>query len=80
MKEINKMRLGVLKELKKIIRFFEEMEKGVKSRDPSKIYPAYIFIRAFAYQMNKGELSPLSIELHQELLHQEYLLQDEQLQ
>jgi hypothetical protein len=71
-KDVAKMRLGVLRELKGIIRFFEDMEKGVKSRDPARIYPAYIFIKTLAYHMNEGDLTPLSIELHQELLHSAY--------
>jgi len=73
MKDINKMRLGVLRELKGIIRFFEDMEKGVKSRDPSRIYPAYIFISTLAYHMNEGDLSPLDIELKQALLHDDHM-------
>ena len=73
MKEVAKMRLGLLKEIRKIIGFFEDMEKGVKSRDPSRIYPAYIFISTLAYHMNEGDLSPLDVELKQALLHDEHM-------
>jgi hypothetical protein len=73
MNELSKMRLGVLRELKQIIKFFESMEKGVKSRDPGKIYPAYIYLSTLAYHMNKGDLTPLSIELKQALLHDEHM-------
>lgn len=72
MNDFNKMRLGVLRELKEIIRFFQEMERGVKTRQPSKIYPAYIYLTNLAYHMAEGDLSPLSIELKQELLSIEY--------
>lgn len=67
------MRLGVLKELKAIIRFFQEMERGVKTREPSKIFPAYIYLTNLSYHMTEGDLTPLSIELKQALLNQEYL-------
>ena len=73
MNDLNKMRLGVLRELKEIIRFFQEMERGVKTRQPSKIYPAYIYLTSLAYHMSEGDLSPLSIELKQALLHEEYM-------
>ncbi len=77
MKDVAKMRLGVLRELKGIIRFFEDMEKGVKSRDPAKIYPAYVYIKTLAYHMNEGDLTPLSIELHQALLHDDHMRKEE---
>lgn len=76
MKEISRMRIGVLKELKLIIDFFKDMEKGVKSRDPSKIYPSYIYLTNLAYHMNEGDLTPLSIQLKQALLHEEYLIEN----
>lgn len=43
------------------------MEAGVKSRDPARIYPAYAFMQTLVRHMNEGDLTPLSIELHQEL-------------
>lgn len=73
MKERAKMRLGLLKEIRKIIGFFEDMEKGVKSRDPSRIYPAYIYISTLAYHMREGDLTPLTVELKQSLLHDEHM-------
>jgi hypothetical protein len=79
MKEVSKMRLGVLRELKQIIKFFKDMENGVKSRDNSKIYPAYIYLTNLAYHMNEGDLTPLSIELKQALLHREYLIKNGEL-
>ena len=73
MNDLTKMRLGVLKELKEIIWFFKEMERGVKTRLPSKIFPAYVYLTSLSYHMTEGDLTPLSIELKQELLNQEYL-------
>lgn len=74
MKEISEMRLGVLRELKKIKFFFQDMENGVKSRRPDMIYPAYVFIKTLAYHMNEGDLSETSIELHHALLNAELRL------
>lgn len=72
MKDIAKMRLGILKELKGIKKFFEEMERSVKSRDAAKVYPAYVYLTTLAYHMREGDLTPLSLELKQELLHHKY--------
>lgn len=66
--ELLKMRQGVLRELKNIRYFFDQMEKGVKTRDPIKVSRAYIFIKNMVYHMNEGDLTPLSVELHHELL------------
>lgn len=80
MKDLVQMRLGVLREIKLIKHFFEKMEQGVKSRDPRKIYPAYIFISNLTYHMNEGDLTPLSVELKQELLHSEYVKNNKNLE
>lgn len=72
MKDVAKMRLGILRELKGIKKFFEDMERSVKSRDPSQVYPAYIYLTTLVYHMREGDLTPLSLELKQELLHSEY--------
>ncbi len=69
MKDIAKMRLGVLRELKNIKHFFNMMEAGVKTRDPARIYPAYLFLENLCYHMNEGDLTPLSIELKREILY-----------
>jgi hypothetical protein len=67
MKDIAKMRLGVLRELKEIRKFFDMMEKGVKSRDEIRVQRAYFFIKTLVYHMDKGDLTPLSIELYEAL-------------
>lgn len=67
MKDIAKMRLGVLRELKEIRKFFDSMEKGVKSRDETRVQRAYFFIKTLVYHMDEGDLTPLSIELYEAL-------------
>ena len=71
MKDLAKMRLGVLRELKNIRKFFDYMEIGVKKRNPDSIQKAYVFIKAFAYHMEHGDLAPLDVLLHLELLKNE---------
>ncbi len=67
MSELDKMRLGVLRELKNVRKFFDMMEAGVKTRNPIKVQRAYIFLKVLVYQMDQGELTPLSIELYEAL-------------
>ena len=69
LKDIHKMRLALLREFKNMRKFIDSMEQGVKSRDPARIYPAYIFMKTLVRHMNEGDLTPLSVELHQELAH-----------
>ena len=71
MKNLARTRLGVLRELKNVRRFLDDLERGVKNRDPEKIYPAYVFLRCLVYHLNEGDLSPQAIALAQELLHAE---------
>ena len=73
MKNLAKMRRGLFPEIRKLIKFFDEMEQGVKSRNPGRIYPAYCFISTLAHHMNEGDLTPISIELKQALLHEEHM-------
>ena len=67
MQEINAMRLGVLREIKNIHKFFDNMERNVKTRNPDSIQRAYIFIKTLVYMMNDGELSPTNVALNLEL-------------
>lgn len=67
MKDINKMRLGVLRELKNVRIFFDRMEKTVKSRNPEAIQKAYMFLIHLVHHMDKGCLTPESIALDVEL-------------
>ncbi len=65
MDNITQMRLGVLREIKNIRKFFDMMERGVKSRDPLKVQRAYLFIEKLVYHMDQGDLTPLMIELYE---------------
>lgn len=67
MNDLNKMRLGVLREIKNIHKFFDNMERNVKSRNTEAIQRAYMFIKAMVVLMNDGELSPSQVALNLEL-------------
>lgn len=67
MKDINKMRLGVLRELKNVRVFFDRMEQTVKSRNPDAVQKAYMFLVHLVHHMNDGCLTPESIALDVEL-------------
>ncbi len=69
--DLTKMRSVILRELKDVRRFFDMMEQGVKSRNPLRIRRAYMFLQVLVYHMDKGELTPESIELA-DLLQQSY--------
>lgn len=62
------MRLGVLRELKNVRRFFDNMERSIKTRNPVAIQKAYMFLRTMVVMMDSGELSPKNVELNLELL------------
>ena len=68
MKDLAKMRLGVLREIKNIRIFFDRMERKVKSRNTDSVQDAYVFIKTLAWHMDNGDLTPFEIELHRELL------------
>ena len=68
MKESARMRQGDLRELKNLQRFFSMMETSVKRRNPDDVMRAYVFLKTLVYHMNDGDLNPLNIELHKELL------------
>lgn len=67
MKEISKMRLGVLRELKNVHKFFDNMERRVKSREPESVQKAYMFLQTLVVMMDVGELSPDNVALNLEL-------------
>ncbi len=58
------MRLGVLRELKNIHKFFDNMERSVKTNNPAAVQRAYMFIKAMVVLMNDGELSPNQVNLN----------------
>lgn len=67
MKDINKMRLGVLRELKNVHKFFDNMERSVKTRNPDAVQKAYMFLVHLVREMDEGILRPDSIALDVEL-------------
>ena len=67
MSDLTKMRLGVLRELKHVHRFIDNMERSVKSRNPVAIQRAYMFLQALTYHMDDGDLTPDTIAYNLEL-------------
>jgi hypothetical protein len=67
MNELSRMRLGVLREIKNLRRFIDNMEKSVKSRNPEAIQRAYMFLVHLVREMDDGFLTPDSIALDVEL-------------
>ena len=63
MNDLNKMRLGVLRELKNMHKFLDNMERSVKTRNPEAIQRAYMFLVHLVREMNEGCLTPDSIAL-----------------
>ena len=79
MKDIAKMRLGVIREIKNIRKFFNYMEKSVKSRDYQKVYTAYTFFTSLVYHMNQGDLTLDSIELKKHAVQEYFRKKNEML-
>ncbi len=77
MKDINKMRLGVLRELKNVHKFFDRMEQSVKTRNPEAIQKAYMFLVHLVREMNEGCLTPEHVALDVELAQQLQGLEDD---
>lgn len=61
------MRLGVLRELKNMHKFLDNMERSVKSRNPEAIQKAYMFLVHLVREMDEGCLTPDSIALDVDL-------------
>lgn len=61
------MRLGVLREIKNVHKFFDNMERSVKTKNPEAIQRAYMFLVHMVREMNEGFLCPDSIALDVEL-------------
>ena len=74
MKDLAKMRINVLRELKNVRWLLDKMEKNIKGRNPEAIERSYIWLQTLCVQMNEGELSPKGVTLNLELaraLHNE---------
>lgn len=61
------MRLGVLREIKNMHKFLDNMERSVKTHNPEAIQRAYMFLKTLVIQMNEGELTPEAVALNIEL-------------
>lgn len=61
------MRLGILRELKNVNKFFDNMERSIKSRNPEAVQKAYIFLVHLVREMDEGCLTPANISLDLEL-------------
>lgn len=67
MKDLAKMRLGILKELKNVRAILDCMEKNIKGRNQEAIERSYIWLQTLVVQMNEGELSPKVVALNLEI-------------
>jgi len=67
MKDLAKMRLGVLREIKNVRRFLDNIERSVKSRNPAAIQRAYMFLVHLVREMDEGLLTPNNIALDVEI-------------
>lgn len=67
MNDLNKMRLGVLRELKNVHKFLDNMERSVKTRNPEAIQRAYMFLVHLVREMNEGCLTPDAVALDVQL-------------
>lgn len=67
MLELMKMRKGVLKELKNVHRFLDNIEKSVRANNPRAIQRAYMLLVHLVREMEDGVLAPNSIALDVEL-------------
>jgi len=67
MRDINKMRLGVLRELKNVHKFLDNMERSVKTRNPEAIQRDYMFLVHLVREMNEGCLTPDNVALDVQL-------------
>lgn len=63
MTDLNKMRTGVLRELKNVRRFFDNIESSVRSRNPVAIQKAYMLLVHLVREMDDGMLTPNNIAL-----------------
>jgi hypothetical protein len=67
MDNLTQMRLGVLRELKNVHKFLDNMERSVKTRSPTAIQRAYMFLIHLVREMDNGILTPENIALDVEL-------------
>jgi len=61
------MRRGVLKELKNVHKFLDNMERSVRANNPQAIQRAYMFLVHLVREMDEGILTPSNIALDVQL-------------
>lgn len=67
MKDLARMRSGVLREIKNVRMFLDNIEKSVKSRNPAAVQRAYMFLVHLVREMDTGLLTPNNIALDVEI-------------
>lgn len=75
--ELEKMRRGVLKELKNVHKFFDNIERSVRARNPIAIQKAYMLLVHLVNEMDNGILTPSNIALDVALAQEIGGLEDE---
>ena len=68
MLDLLKMRRGVLKELKNIHRFLDNIERSVRANNPQAIQRSYMLICHMVREMDAGSMTPDSVALDVELM------------
>jgi FtsP/CotA-like multicopper oxidase with cupredoxin domain len=68
MNDLYKMRLGVLKELKNVHRFIDNIERSVRANNPRAIERAYMLLCHLVREMDQGSMAPDSVALDVELM------------
>ena len=68
MSDLIKMRRGVLKELKNVHRFLDNIERSVRANNPRAIERAYMLLCHMVREMDKGSMTPDSVALDVELM------------
>ncbi len=74
--DLLKMRRGVLKELKNIHRFLDNIERSVRANNPQAIQRAYMLLCHLVREMDKGIMTPDSVALDVELMQAIQELED----
>jgi hypothetical protein len=77
MSDLIKMRRGVLKELKNVHKFLDNMERSVRANNPLAIQRAYMFLVHMVREMEEGLFTPTNIALDVSLAQELQQLSEE---
>lgn len=75
--ELMNMRRGVLREIKNVRKFLDNIESSVKANNPQAIQRAYMFLVHLVREMDEGMLTPSNIALDVALAQEIQSLNDE---